>query len=561
MRELLKIEIEAICVVHIVAIILSIIFFMIFYMKAKRDYSLNAFLVIQISMIGWMVFKIFKTVSPTEISRWWFIVGYYFCACIFEVSFLEFTYSNYKGKPIKKKMRYILYLVALLQFSWIITNPYHYLFYSRYDFWGDSFGILFYVYTVIVYSFILVGFVYGCKAFNRRFKGKKWWYKLLIASTIILPLILNYLFITKILHRFVFSIGIPVIFDITPIVFLFSTMVFAYATFNHEFMNLSPIMKYEIVHKLDTPICVLDSSFEVIYTNERLEETFKEIPEDKLKNLLNKALKSTRILRTKNGEISIDDKIFVLSFQEVKLLNGTQYLVTLNNISDYKKIESKILLEQKELKKTNFELTYTIEKLKKTSKIGARNYVARELHDIIGHSLVVTIKLLEVARLYFDKDKKLTEEVLLDSVTAIETGIESMESITEKERDYTGNNLKKDLMKILDRLKTTDINTKLNFKGVYSSLEEKTYDMIRKICLELVTNSLKHSQASEIFMSVNVQNEEISILFMDNGIGCEDLVIGNGLSGIKKRLSLSSGKVEFITSLGEGFMSKISIIK
>ncbi len=555
MKEVLKIEIQAICTVHIIAIILSIIFFMMFYMKAKRDYSLNAFLVMQISMIGWMVFKIFKTVSPTEFSRWWFIVGYYFCACVFEVSFLEFFYSNYNEKPIKNKIRYILYFIALIQFLWILTNPYHHQFYATYDFGGDSFGILFYVHTLIVYSFIITGFIYGCKTFKRRFKGEKWWYKILIASTIILPLILNFLFITKILHRFIFSIGIPVIFDITPILFLFSIMVFAYATFNHEFINLSPIMKYEIVHKLDTPICVLDSSFSVIYVNERLEETLS----DNVINLLDNVFKKIDILTAENSEIKIDNKIFTISIQKVITLNETQYLVTLNNITDYKNIESRILLKQKQLKKTNSELKLTIEKLRKTSKIGARNYVARELHDIIGHSLVVTIKLLEVARLYHDKDKNLSTEALSDSISSIETGIKSMESITQKEKSYTGVSLEKDIKKMLDRIKTTDINTKLSFKGAYSSLEEKTYDIVNRICLELVTNSLKHSQASEMFISINLRQNDINILVMDNGNGCDNLVLGNGLRGIKERLSLIGGKAEFITSIGEGFMSKINI--
>ncbi|MFA9399256.1 MAG: histidine kinase N-terminal 7TM domain-containing protein [Clostridiaceae bacterium] len=555
MKDILKIEIQAICTVHIIAIILSIIFLMIFYMKAKRDYSLNTFLVMQISMIGWMVFKIFKTVSPTEVSRWWFIVGYYFCACVFEVSFFEFAYFNYNERPIKRKIRYILYFIAFIQFSWILTNPFHHLFYATYDFWGDSFGILFYIHTLIVYCFVLTGFVYGCKTFKRRFKGEKWWYKRLIASTIILPLILNFLFITKVLHRFIFFIGIPVIFDITPIMFLFSTMIFAYATFKHEFINLSPIMKYEIIHKLDTPICVLDSSFEVIYVNERLEETLS----DNVINSLNNVFKTIDVLTTKDSEIRIDNKMFAVSILEVSTLNETQYLVTLNNITDYKNIESRILLKQEELEKTNSELKLTIEKLRKTSKIGARNYVAREMHDIIGHSLVVTIKLLEVAKLYHYKDKNLSTEALSDSISSIETGIKSMENITQKERSYTGANLEKAIKKMLDRIKTTDINTKLSFKGVYFNLEEKTYDIINRICLELVTNSLKHSQASEMFISINLKQNYISILVMDNGNGCDNLVLGNGLSGIKERLRLIGGKAEFVTSIGEGFMSKISI--
>ncbi len=552
MKEVLKIEISAICTVHIIAIILSVVFLMMFYMKAKKDYALNAFLVMQVSMIGWMIFKIFKTVSPTEVSRWWFIVAYYFCVGVFEIAFLEFTYSNYNKKPLKKKIRYPLYLIVIFQFSWVLTNPIHHLFYSKYDFWGDSFGILFYLHTAFEYSFIITGFIFGCKIFKERFMGKSFWYKLLIAGAIIIPLILNLLYITKVLHSFVHSIGIPVIFDITPIVFVFSTMVFVYATFTHDFIDLSPIMRYEIVHKLDTPICLLDSGFEVIYYNEKTESIFGM----NAKNILNNAFKGTH--KSKH-DMEINKNYFKVSLSEVNTLKETQYLVTFNNITDYKNIENKIIEEQTQLESKKSELEHTISNLKITSKIGARNYIASELHDIIGHSLVVTIKLLDVARLYFNENNKLSEEAVADSLSSIESGINAMENIKIKGKEYTGLNLKKDIEIMISRLKLAEINTKLNFKGLYHTLEEKNYDVIHRACLELMTNSIKYSEAKEIFISVTVKERGIDILFLDNGKGCEKLVLGNGLNGIKERLRLVGGSAEFITGNNEGFMSKIRI--
>lgn len=557
MSELLKLEIETICTVHIIAIVLAIIFFMMFYVKTNRDYATKAFLVLQISIITWLVFKIFKTVSPTEITRWWFIVGYYFCACVFEVAFLEFTYANYKGRPIKKAIRYILYGLSFIQFLLILTNPTHHLFYARYDFWGDSFGPLFYVHMIIVYGFISVGFVYGYRTFQRRFKGEKLWYKSLIASTILVPLSINFLYITKTLHKFTYSMGIPVIFDITPIAFVISTLVFVYATFNHELINRSPMMRHEIVHRLDTPICVLDSSYEVIYINEKLKEILKDQAMEKV-NLAIHRLDINQI-KDKKKEINIDDKVFIILIRTVHTLKETQYLATLQNITDYKNIEGQIRREQEALIRTNCELETTIGKLKKISKIGARNFVARELHDILGHSLVVTIKLLEVARLYVNKDGNFSSIALADGVLSLESGLESLSNMTSKNDNYTGKDLEKELGKMFHRIKATGIKTRLSFKGLHYNIDEKTYDIICRICQELITNALKHSSAKEIFISIGINQEEISILVMDNGKGCNKLVWGNGLRGIKERLRLIRGEVSFITSEGEGFMSKIRI--
>lgn len=557
MSEVLKLEIRVICLVHIIAIIFAIIFFMIFYMKAKREYALNAFFVMQVSIIGWMIFKIFKTISPTEVSRWWFIVAYYFCACIFEVAFLEFAYSYYKEKPLKKRIRIIIYIISATQFLFVITNPMHYLFYSKYDFWGDSFGILFYIHTVIEYIFIIIGFRYGYLTFKERFKNKKSSYKILIASTIILPLILNFLFITKVLHKFIFSIGIPVIFDITPIVFVFSTLVFVYATFNHNFINLSPILRHEVVHKLDTSICLIDSSFNVIYLNQKMKESLGNVSLEKLTNRIKKL--DIYELINKKSEIKINNKIFNIYIRKLNTFKETQYLLIFYDITDYKNLENKILVEQEILNNRNKELKLIINKLKKVSKIGARNYVARELHDIMGHSLVVTIKLLEVAKLYYKKDKSLSNTSLKDAPLSIDIGIKSMNSINEKRSDFSGETLKKDIDKILNRMKNIKINTHFNFRGLYYHLEEKTYDVISRTCLELITNSLKHSGAKDIFISLDIKKDIINLKVMDNGKGCHVISLGNGLKAIKERIELINGQVEFITSSDEGFMSKIEI--
>lgn len=557
MSDKLKLEIEVICMTHIIAIILAIVFFIIFYLKAKRNYALRAFFVMQLSMIGWMVFKIFKTVSPNELSRWWFIVGYYFCACVFEVAFVEFSYSYYYWRSLANKIRYWLYGVAFFQFMVILTNPSHHLFYATYTFWDDSFGPFFYVHTAIAYALILVGFGYGCLTFKQRFKSEKGWYKVLIAGAILFPLILNSLFISKLLHRFIHSIGIPIMFDITPIAFVISTTIFVYATFNHEFMEVSPIMRHEIVHKLDTALCVMDSGFNVIYVNQKTKRLLGERAGQQIQRAIAQCHRQS--IYQEKQEVRLANRIFTSWIQRVATLKENQYLLILNDVTDYKHVEKKIRLEQQMLNQMNSELQVTIEKLKRVSKMGARNYVARELHDIIGHSLVVTIKLLEVAKMYVVKEPKLAVDAINDSALAITTGVKSMDSITTRERNYTGATLESEIKKMLNRLKNAAINTHLNFRGGHYQIEKKRYDVISRICLELLTNALKHSAAKDIFISVNVQEVKITIIIMDNGIGCQSLVLGNGLNGIKERLALIDGQVDFITAADEGFMAKITI--
>ncbi|MDX9888280.1 MAG: histidine kinase N-terminal 7TM domain-containing protein [Anaerovoracaceae bacterium] len=559
MREFLALEIQTICIVHIVSVILAIIFFMMFYIKANKDPALKWFLIMQISIITWMVFKIFKTVSPVEGTRWGFVVGYYFCTCLFELAFLEFGYSYFKGKSLSNKIRTIIYIFPLLQFLVVITNPYHYLFYKTFDFWGDSFGPLFYVHTGIVYSFVAIGFVYGVRKFRREFTDKKLWYKSLVAAAILLPLVINFLYISRILQKVVYALGIPIIFDISPIAFTWAILAFVYATFKHDFFSLSPILKHEIVHKLDTAICILGSDYKVLYINEKVASIFESHPETTIQKFLNKdTMNEIRQVKTLSKEVEVDDKHLSFYIREVPNIIETRYLVTIKDISSYKHVESEIKVRQDELLRSNIELEKNIEILKETSKVGARTYVARELHDIIGHSLVVTIKLLEVSSLYIHKDKASAQESIEDAIESIDTGIANMESIaTISQENYSGKQLESDIKKILYSVDKLGVTTNFILKGMVYSLDKEVYEVLKRVCMELATNSLKHSGASEIFILINIKEDEIDLLMMDNGKGTKNLIKGNGLRGIEDRILNLGGRIHYNTQ--DGFMVNIKI--
>ncbi len=559
--EKLKAEIAVISIVHIVAIVLALVFFMVIYIKARRDYAVKAFLVMQASTIFWMIFKIFKTVSPTETLRWAFIVAYYFCICLFEVTFFEFSFSYYKGRPLKKAFRYGLYSLATIQFLWVLTNPWHHLFYATYNFWTDSFGVLFYVHSVIAYGLLLAGVVYCGLTFRRRFVDVALWYKVALAVAMLFPLIFNYLFIAGKIEQLLHLFGIAFTFDtdITPIIFVLSTSIFLYATFNHQLLDLSPIMKHEIVHKLDTAICVVDDQGKVVYVNQKMLQSFGSSAKSGIAQLI-KRLKIDDMV-DKSSDILVDNRVYDVFVQRVDVLLSKQYIMRFNNISDYKKVEADILLEQRALSETNQALQGVIEELKKVSKIGARNYVARELHDIIGHSLVVAIKALEVAKLYRQIDPSASQKAIDDSARALQMGVQLMGDVnTDKARLY-GAALQRDIEDILRRIASSKIKTRLNFRGAHQLVDGAVYDAISRICLELVTNSLKHAAASEIFISVTLRPATIDLLYIDDGVGCANLEAGNGLRGIKKRLSEINGMVKFVSPPGEGFSASIKIRK
>jgi len=318
-------------------------------------------------------------------------------------------------------------------------------------------------------------------------------------------------------------------------------------------------MKHEIVHKLDTSICILGSDYTVLYTNEKFDRVFENEGIEIIDSLLKKmAIDEIKSLKVVKNEMKIGNKNISIFIRKISSLKQTEYLITIKDITSYRQIERKIKEKQNELLNSNLELEKTIEQLKETSKAGARDYVARELHDIIGHSLVVTIKLLEVAKLYINKDKSLAKQSLKDALTSLDLGLANMNAIrVSKKKNRLGKQLETDINKIFESMSKLEIKLTFRLKGLMYTINEQVYNAIKKTCMELVTNALKHSSATEIFILINIKNSKINLLVMDNGKGIKKLVKGNGLTGIEERVRLIGGTIEYNTH--EGFMANISI--
>ncbi len=551
MKEYFIREIEVISAVHIIAIIFAVIFLTIFYIRLKPASYTKAFFVLQLSIIGWMFFKILKTVAPNVTMRWTFVVCYYFCICVLEVSLLLFSYSYCKGEKLAPTFRYALFLLASIQFMVIITNPFHYLFYRDFDFTDDHFGILFYVHALIQYILVIISYYYGYLAFKIKMKKLNYFYKICIALAIFIPISIHLLYVTrKIFPLFIYYDW--VIFDISPITFLVSVSMFLIITMQRNFLDLKPLLKYEIIDKMDTAICLLDGYSNIIYAN----QNSLDLLNDTQINILKAELRNT-FLGQNSGIITCQDK--QVSFHSSESINkfSAYKLLTLNDVTDLLLLEKEIKGQQEILNYRNKVLKEDIFELRESSKIGARKYIARELHDIIGHSLVVAIKSLESALLYWDSEPQYAEDARIKSLNALEQGLEEMEKISlNKNRSSS---LQSELLEMLNQVDFTGINSRLLVKGNLSILLPKISATTKRICQELLTNVLKHSQASEVLLQLNLNTSNLTIRVIDNGIGVDSISSGNGLQGILERAKELGGSAEFSSVKGDGFTAVVVI--
>jgi signal transduction histidine kinase len=195
-----------------------------------------------------------------------------------------------------------------------------------------------------------------------------------------------------------------------------------------------------------------------------------------------------------------------------------------------------------------------------------RKRVASELHDNVGSLLsAVRVSLLTLNRqkLPTQDQKVFTQIQSMVESACKEVRLISHNLLPEELEKY---GLQTALEKMFERLNfSTKIEFTLNDKGLreieanHLLMNRKASFHIYSICLELINNILKHSEATDAALTFR-KNEEVIELFMrDNGVGMNDEQKQNGLKNVMERVDDLSGKLDILSQAGEGTLVQISI--
>ena len=116
----------------------------------------------------------------------------------------------------------------------------------------------------------------------------------------------------------------------------------------------------------------------------------------------------------------------------------------------------------------------------------------------------------------------------------------------------------------INKLSAKGTVEKINFE---TNLRDDRFDkdvevILYRVMCELINNSIKHSGASQIDLSLNFDGEVISVDYADNGCGFNPsamMDVGMGLSNITSRISSLKGTSEITSARGEGMKAVIKV--
>ena len=192
------------------------------------------------------------------------------------------------------------------------------------------------------------------------------------------------------------------------------------------------------------------------------------------------------------------------------------------------------------------------EKIEQLATIAERERIARDLHDLIGHSLSSIALKAELADKYLSlkEQSKAQQEISEVAILSREILSEVRQAVSGLKKQNLSNSLNKLMAELINQNFTVECNNKLK---TLSATIESTLVLI---LTEAVTNILRHSTGDKVALELWQENNQVKLTIHDNG-HCDDFIQGNGLQGIHERCQQLNGQLSIDNK--QGFMLNITL--
>jgi two-component system sensor histidine kinase DesK len=185
------------------------------------------------------------------------------------------------------------------------------------------------------------------------------------------------------------------------------------------------------------------------------------------------------------------------------------------------------------------------EEIENLAKVAERERIARDLHDVLGHTLsVITLK-SELAGKLIDRDPQRAAKEI-GEVEKISR--QALSDVRDAIRGYRSRGLVAELAQAKTTLETAgltvqcDAATTMKLPAVHESV-------LSLAVREAVTNVVRHAQAHTCRMRLEQQNGSCRLEIHDDGCGAFNGE-GNGLRGMRERVEMLGGTLNRSTESG-----------
>ena len=185
--------------------------------------------------------------------------------------------------------------------------------------------------------------------------------------------------------------------------------------------------------------------------------------------------------------------------------------------------------------RANSKLRMAQEEIEQLAKLAERERIARDLHDVLGHTLSVIVLKSELAGRLFSRNP---ERAAAEIADVEHIARKALTEVREAIRGYRSEGLVAEIRRAQSVLDAAGVTLKCEETPLSLSPAEES--VLSLVLREAVTNIVRHAQAAHCVMRFQERDGQTLLVVEDDGRGGvrED---GNGVRGMRERIEALGG--------------------
>ena len=198
-----------------------------------------------------------------------------------------------------------------------------------------------------------------------------------------------------------------------------------------------------------------------------------------------------------------------------------------------------------ERNRMNRQLRKANEEIENLAKVAERERIARDLHDVLGHTLsVITLK-SELASKLVDRDPQRAGKEIRE---VEQISRQALSEVRDAIRGYRSQGLVAELAQAKTTLETAGLTVQCD-AATTVKLPAVQESVLSLAVREAVTNVVRHARARTCRLRLEQQNGTCRLEIQDDGCGASNGE-GNGLRGMRERVEMLGGTLQRNTEAG-----------
>lgn len=177
-----------------------------------------------------------------------------------------------------------------------------------------------------------------------------------------------------------------------------------------------------------------------------------------------------------------------------------------------------------------------------------RLQTARDLHDVIGHSLASITILAGAGSRRVEADpaaaKEVLDEIRAVSATALADVRQALEALNDPTQAIVGDDADASLQRLVGRLRRVGLRIDERFDVDLDALDPAVLSALHRIAQESLTNVMRHAGSLHATITVSAAADGVEMSITDRGAGTGgDIDEGIGIAGMRRRAEELGGQL------------------